>query len=125
MLVVEGYGALDGIVADGITMSEIFGDDASAGFVLLRDVILVAGCIVCACGFACNVFEIGGAGDLDLGAAKLGVVEQESSFCGAIIPSAEKQIGEILGRLTSLFRMLQSHSAGYLQRQMRESRRAM
>lgn len=47
MLVIEGNGALDGIVADGVAVSEILGDDASARLVLLRDVILVAGCIIC------------------------------------------------------------------------------
>lgn len=47
MLVVERNGALNGVVADGVAVCEILGDDAGAGLVFLRDVILIMRCVVC------------------------------------------------------------------------------
>ena len=43
MLVVEGNGTLDRGIADHVAVGEVFGNDARARLVLLRNVVLVAG----------------------------------------------------------------------------------
>lgn len=50
MLVVEGNGALDGVVADGVAVSEVFGDNPGAGLVFLGEVVGVGGGVVAGCG---------------------------------------------------------------------------
>ena len=47
MLVIESDGALNGVVTDGIAVREILGDDARAGLVFLRDVMLIMRGVVC------------------------------------------------------------------------------
>lgn len=77
---------MDGLVADGVAVGEVFGDDAGAGLVFLFDVVLVlvlgfvgAGCV------AAGDF-VDGVGGLDVhgGGAKLSVVKKEGSFGGSI-----------------------------------------
>ena len=46
MLVVECNGTLDGIVADGVPVRQIFGNDARTWLVFLSDVMLVAICLI-------------------------------------------------------------------------------
>ena len=86
MLVVERDGALDGGVGDGVAVRQVLGHDARAGFVFLREVVVVG---VGLAGFfarlaACEIVEVGGAGYLHLGAAELGVVEEEGGFGGSV-----------------------------------------
>lgn len=72
VLIVKGDGALNGVITDGVALCEVLGDDARSGFVLLREVVRVAGCVV---GVGSGeVTDAGCAGDLNLGAAELGVV---------------------------------------------------
>lgn len=77
---------MDRLVADGVAVSEVFGDNARAGLVFLFNVVLVlvlgfvgGGCV------AAGDFVNGVSGlDVHGGGAKLGVVEQEGSFGGSI-----------------------------------------
>lgn len=41
MLLVESKSTLDGLVADGVAVSKVLCNDARAGLVLLREVVLV------------------------------------------------------------------------------------
>lgn len=82
MLVVEGYGALDGGVGEGVTVGEVFGYDARAWLVFLGEVGGVVGFIV-GCGRGAEVGEICGGGDGHLRRAELGVVKEEGGFGGA------------------------------------------
>lgn len=60
MLVVELDGALEGIVGDDVAVSEVLGDDAGAGFVLLGNVVGVcAGGVIGRSG-AAEIVEVGG-----------------------------------------------------------------
>lgn len=64
-------------------MGEILGNDAGARLVFLRDVMIITVRVICRWWFAGNVFQVGRAGDLDLGATELGVVKQEGGLGGA------------------------------------------
>lgn len=46
VLVVQLDCALNGVVADGVAVGEVLGDDAGARLVFLRDVILITSCVV-------------------------------------------------------------------------------
>lgn len=84
MLFVQRDRSLQGGVADDVAVREVFGYDARAGFVFLRDVMLIAVGVIAARGAAW-----GGAGgvarDLHLGRSKLGVVEEESRLSGSAV----------------------------------------
>lgn len=82
MLVVQSYGALNGVVADDVAVSEIFSDDTGTWFVFLGDVALIAVRIVRRRRLAGKIFKIGRARDLDLRAAELSVVQEQSGLCG-------------------------------------------
>lgn len=60
MFVVELDGALEGIVGDGVTVSEVLGDDAGAGLVFLGNVVGVSAGGVVGRGSAAEVVEVGG-----------------------------------------------------------------
>ncbi len=60
MLVVELDGALEGIVGDDVTVSEVLGDDAGAGLVFLGNVVGVNAGGVVGRGSAAEVVEVGG-----------------------------------------------------------------
>lgn len=80
---IEVESALDGSVAYDVTVSEVLSQDTGAGLLLLGDLVGVAisvlgsGDIVVAIG--------GGAGDLQVVGAELGVVEEESSLLGSLL----------------------------------------
>jgi hypothetical protein len=82
VLLIEGDCALDRGVGDGVAVGEVLGDDAGAGFVLLRDldVVLVGGFGGDVAGG--DLVDGLGGGDGDLGRAELGVVEEEGGFGG-------------------------------------------
>ena len=82
MLVVERDGLLQGGVADDIAVRKVFSDDAGAGFVFLRNVVLVLGGVV-GSGGAAGCLGGGVAGYLDLGGSELGVVEEERGLRGS------------------------------------------
>lgn len=75
VLLVEIQGALGSLVTDNVAVGEILGDDAGAWLLLLGDlvgVLLGLGWLVLLCSL--------GAGDGNLGAAELGVVEEEGGL---------------------------------------------
>lgn len=75
---------LEGLVGEGVAVGEIFGEDSSAGFVFLGEVMGVGvrgggggG------GGSGSAVEGDGGGDADLGGAEVGVLEEEGcSGCG-------------------------------------------
>lgn len=83
MLLVQGDGFLDRVVAHHISLGEVLGDDAGARLVFLGDVFFLllggggAGL------FAGEIVNLGGGFDMDGGAAQLGLVEEESCLCGS------------------------------------------
>lgn len=82
VLVVERDGLLDRTVADDVAVGKVLSDNARARLVFLGDVVVVLG-FVARSGFAAgNVVKVVGARDMDLGGAKLGVIEEESSLGG-------------------------------------------
>lgn len=89
VLLVEIQGALGGLVTDGVTVGEVLGDDAGAWLLLLSDLVAVllgVGWLVLLCSL--------GAGDGNLGAAELGVVEEEGGLGGGLLL---EDYGGILG----------------------------
>lgn len=84
VLVVESDGALDGVIANHVTLSQILGHDTGARLVLLLDIITFGGAIVAMVGsFAAgHLIETSGAGNLDLRRSELGIVEEKGSLCG-------------------------------------------
>lgn len=97
VLVVERDRSLQGGIADDVAVREVFGDDARAGLIFLRDIVLIAGGVIAARGAAWS-----GAGcvarDLHLGCSELGVVEEESGLGGSgVVISMDSANGE-LGR---------------------------
>lgn len=83
VLGVQLDGAFDGGVANDVSVSEILGEDASAGLLLLRDVVRVAvhlGVVV-----ALIICGAAGAGDGDVVRSKLGVVEEEGRLHGRFL----------------------------------------
>lgn len=77
---------MDGLVADGVAVGEVFGHNAGAGLVFLFDVVLVL--VLCLLGAGCVAAGdlVDGVSSLDVhgGGAKLGVVKEEGSFGGSI-----------------------------------------
>lgn len=89
VLLIQIQGALGGLVTDGVAVGEVLGDDAGAWLLLLGDlvgVLLGVGWLVLLCSL--------GAGDGDLGAAELGVVEEEGGLGGRLLLEGH---GGILG----------------------------
>lgn len=75
--------ALDGGISYDVTVGEVLSQDASAGLLLLGDLVGVA---VNVLGRGDIVIVVGtGAGDLKVVGAKLGVVEKESSLLGSLL----------------------------------------
>ncbi len=63
-------------------MGKVFGDDAASRLLLLRDLIAVSVIVL----LEMTAIILGrscGAGDLDLGAAKLCVIKKQGGFCGS------------------------------------------
>lgn len=84
VLFVQRDRSLQGGVADDVAVREVFGYDARAGFVFLRDVVLITGGVI-----AARSAAWGGAGgvarDLHLGRSKLRVVEEESRLSSSAV----------------------------------------
>ncbi len=81
MLRVQIDSILNSLVSNNISLCKVLSDDAGSWLLLLCDLVGVAlgvtGDVV-----VIIVGSIAGAGDLDLGGAELGVVEEESCLCG-------------------------------------------
>jgi hypothetical protein len=73
MLLVQIDGPLSGLVADDITMSQVLSNDAGSWLLLLSDLIAIT---LSLCGKVASIILVraSGAGDLDVGRAKLSVV---------------------------------------------------
>lgn len=80
---IEVKSALDGGVTYDVAVGEVLSEDAGAGLLLLSDLVRVA---ISVLGCRDIVFAIGGgAGDLKVVCAELGVVEEESSLLGGLL----------------------------------------
>ena len=77
MVVVDG--GLQGVVSEGVAVGEVFCDDGGAGFVFLGEVVgvVVGGCGGGGGGGSGGSVEGDGGGDMDLGGAEVGVLEEE------------------------------------------------
>ena len=93
MLLVEVDSTLDGLISKNVTMSKVFSYDTTARLLLLSDLVAIP------LGVVSEVATIilggsGGANNLDLGVAKLGVVEKESGLCSGLLLKGH---GRVLG----------------------------
>jgi len=82
VLLVDLESSLDGLVADGVAVCKVFGDDAGTRLVFLADlfaVLIVTGSLT-----ASDLIERCGRGYLDLRWSELGVVQQQSGLCGRL-----------------------------------------
>jgi hypothetical protein len=80
---IEIESALDGGISYDVTVGEVLSQDASAGLLLLGDLVGVA---VSVLGGGDIVVVVGtGAGDLKVVGAELGVVEEESGLLGSLL----------------------------------------
>jgi len=85
VLAVEGDGSFNGLVADGVAMCKILGDDTRTRLVLLLNVIS-HGFIGRAARFATShLIEGGCRRDVDLSRAKLGVIKEEGCLCRSFL----------------------------------------
>lgn len=83
--------ALDGGISYDVTVGEVLSQDASAGLLLLGDLVGVA---VSVLGGGNIVVVVGtGTGDLKVVGAELGVVEKESSLLGSLL--VEDDLGSL------------------------------
>ena len=95
VLVVQVDGLLNGLVSNYVAMSEILSNDAGAGLVLLCNLIAIT------LGVRSIVAVISRGRctrDLDLGGAKLSVIEEESGLCSSFLLEDD---GSTLGSLSS------------------------
>lgn len=91
VLLVEGEGTLDGLVADHVAMGEVFGHNAGAGLVLLCNVLLMAaarGLLACT--------GAGGGGDVDRVGTELGVVEEQGRLGGALVLEVDAALWRVM-----------------------------
>jgi hypothetical protein len=77
MLVIQLDSSLDGSIANDIAMGKVLSENASAGLLLLRDVVVLT-LLTGRTGLAC--VGAGGAGDRNVVGSKLRVVKQKSSL---------------------------------------------
>lgn len=76
--------ALDGGISDHVAVSEVLGQDASTGLLLLGDLVGVAVGVLG--GVSSIIVDIlAGAGNLEVVGAELGVVEEKSSLLGRLL----------------------------------------
>lgn len=98
VLLVDLKSSLNGLVADGVAVSEVFGDDTSARLVFLADLstlLVMTGSLT-----ASNLIEGCRRGDLNLRWAELGVVQQQSSLCcGLFFKCNSCRFGRGVGRI--------------------------
>ena len=79
MLLVEFDSTLNSLVADNISVGKVFGNDTAAGLLLLGDLVTVTlGLVLVVTSII--LVATSGAGDLNLSATELGVVEEKSSL---------------------------------------------
>ena len=101
MLVVQSDGVLNGFVADHVAVGEVLGDNARTRLIFLLDLVLAGtsfpGCLTFfAASGAGELGYAGSRGNLDLGRAELGVVEEESGLSSSV---GMQSVGEGLGGL--------------------------
>lgn len=96
MLLVKGKSTLDGLVADGVAVSEVLGNDARAGLVLLRNVF--RGLFVGSRELATRkLVERSGRGNVDLVGAELGVVKEESGLGSRLLLESDRSRLDAVG----------------------------
>jgi hypothetical protein len=79
VLLIQLNGTLSCLIADNVAMGQVLSNDARSRLLFLGDLITVT---LSLCSEVASVILVraGGAGDLDVGCAKLGVVEEESGL---------------------------------------------
>ncbi len=95
VLLVEIDGTLDSLVTKNVSVSKILCDDTAAWLLLLGDLVAITLTLACV---VASIILVGtsGTGNLDLGGAKLSIIEQEGSLRSSLLL---KGYGRILGRL--------------------------
>jgi len=84
VLLVEVDSLLDALISNDVTVGKVLGDNTTARFFLLSDLITITLGVLCV---VASIVLIGtsGTGNLNLGSTKLGVVQQESSLSGSLL----------------------------------------
>lgn len=97
VLLVKGESALNSLVADGVAVGKVLGNNARAGLVLLRNVVF-GGVLLVGSGQLSTrkLVERGNGGDVDLVGTELGVVKEESSLgCRLLLESDRSRLDAV------------------------------